>query len=70
MRDLQCSEERGARVVIVITRLRVRWEMAGAYDCDGPPVVLTFAVAGVVLGVFGVVLSARAWRRRRTPAAR
>ena len=45
-------------------------EMAGAYDCDGPAVVLTFAVAGLALGLFGIVLSGRALRRSRTPAAR
>jgi glucan phosphoethanolaminetransferase (alkaline phosphatase superfamily) len=45
-------------------------EMAGAYDCDGPAVVLTFAVAGIVLGLLGILLSGRALRRSRTPAVR
>ena len=45
-------------------------EMAGAYDCDGPAIVLTLGVAGIVAALLGIVWSLRALRRSRTRAAR
>jgi hypothetical protein len=35
-------------------------ELATAYDCDGPLIVLLFAAPSVVLGGLGIVLLARA----------
>ncbi|HYC93391.1 MAG TPA: hypothetical protein VEO54_29560 [Thermoanaerobaculia bacterium] len=45
-------------------------EMAGAYDCDGPVVVLTFAAAGIFFGLLAIVGSGGAMRRSRRRSAR
>lgn len=44
--------------------------MAGAYDCDGPELVLILAAGGILSGGFGLVWSSRTLQQRRTPAAR